>query len=93
MGLSQYKCLIQPEPERRVMDSDTRAEITHPAQKPIPYAFSHTLQIFEHFRILFMTRIPIYDYLGIGVIMGNIIKSARNHNVPQIKGHLYNVLR
>ena len=54
----------------------------HLARKPIPYAFSRTLQVFKHFMIPFMahfmTRIPRYVYLGIGVIMGNIIKSARN---------------
>ena len=43
---------IQPEPVRRVLDSDTDAEITHLARKPIPYAFSRTLQVFQHFRIL-----------------------------------------
>ena len=50
----------------------------------MPYAFSRMLQAFNHFRILFMaqfmTRIPIYVYLGICVIMGNVIKSARKCN-------------
>ena len=31
----------------------TRDEITHLAQKPIPYALSRTIQVFKHFRILF----------------------------------------
>ena len=76
---------IQPEPERWGLDSDTSAEITHLARKPMPYAFSRMLRVFRHFRIPFMahfmthfmTRIPRYVYLGIGVIMGNVIKSAR----------------
>ena len=45
---------VQPESERRVLGSDTSAEITHLARKPIPYAFSLMLQVFKHFRILFM---------------------------------------
>ena len=64
MGLSQHKC---PYPARAY----TSAEITHLARKPIPYAFSRTLQVFKHFRIQFMahfmTRIPRYVYPGIGV--------------------------
>ena len=71
---------IQPEPERWLLDSDTSAEITHPARTPIPYAFSRTLQVFKHSRILFMTHfmthMPRYVYLGIGVIMGNVIRSG-----------------
>ena len=74
---------IQPEPEMRVLDSDTSVEITHLARKPIPYTFSRTLQVFKRCRVLFMahfmTRIPKYVYLGIGVILGNVIKSAINH--------------
>ena len=56
-----------PEPERRVLDSDTSA--------------ASTLQVFKHFRVIFITqfmaRLPRYVYLGIGVIMGHAIKSAR----------------
>ena len=57
----------------QVSESDTSAEITHLARKPMPYAFSRTLQVFKHFRIPFMahfmTHIPRYVYLGIGVII------------------------
>ena len=37
---------IQPEPERRRLDSDRSAEITHLARQPIPHAISRTLQVF-----------------------------------------------
>ena len=64
------------------MDLDPSAEINHLARTPIPYAFSRTLPVFKHFRIFLMahiiTRIPRYVYLGISVILGNVIKSARN---------------
>ena len=47
---------------------DTGAEINHLARKTLPYAFYRTLQVFKHFRILFMahfmTHIPRYVYLG-----------------------------
>ena len=33
----------------------------------------------------FMTRIPRYVYLGIGVIMGHVIKSARKIYLTVIK--------
>ena len=71
----------------QVSEYSLSAEITHLARKPIPYAFSRTLQVFKHFRILcmahFMTHIPRYAYLGIGVIMGNVIKSERIAIVSQ----------
>ena len=74
-----------PSLKRRGLDSETNAEITHLARKPMPYAFSRTLQVFKHFMIPFMTHFMIhirrYVYLGIGVIMGNIIKSARMYMV------------
>ena len=89
MGLSRHKCLNPPESERRMMDSDSSAEITHLARKPMPYAFSCMLKVFKHFRILFiaycMTHIPRYVYLGIGVIMGNVIKSARNKHIASLR--------
>ena len=37
---------IQPEPERRGLDSDTSAEIAHLARQLILYAFSRMLQVF-----------------------------------------------
>ena len=46
MGLSQHKCLNPARAFRLGLDSDTSAEITHLARKPIPYAFSRTLQVF-----------------------------------------------
>ena len=46
MGLSQHKCL----------NPEMSAEITHLARKPMPYAFSRTLQVFKHFMIPFMAH-------------------------------------
>ena len=47
------------------------------AQKPMPYAFSRTLQVFKHFRIPFMVHFMTRNgHKMFGVIMGDVVKSA-----------------
>ena len=74
----------QPEPERRVLGSDTSDEITHIARKPMPYAFSSTLQAFKYFWILFMTHFMtrIYRYCLFRYWCHNVerLKECENNN-------------
>ena len=51
-----------PSLKRQELNLKTSAKLPLITQKPVPYAFSRTLQVFKHFMIAFMahcmTRIP-----------------------------------
>ena len=78
MGLSQQKCL---NPARALKASAGFR------RKPIPYAFSRTLYVFSHFRIIFMahfmTHISRYVYLS-----GT---SSKVREISDQGTHLYNI--